>query len=155
MNLSYSYDTRILPAEVENYKMFMTNIFGKAVAPIGWLYREKEKSSGTLPYNIIENDYQFVIEIALAGLVKEDLRIELDKNFLCISHDSTSNRENKKVEDEKKYIHRGISQKYFYYRFILANNVRVNRASITDGMLRIYLEFVPTTPAALIQIPIE
>ena len=88
------------------------------------------------PYNIRkEGDYNFVIELALAGLSKDDLEIEVADGNLSV-------RSKDKKEEEGELLHRGISYRKFSRSWTLADDVVVNEAKMENGMLLIYLEHV-------------
>ena len=92
--------------------------------------------TGFPPYNIRkEGDYNFVIELALAGLSKDDLEIEIADQTLTI-------RSIDKKEDEGELLHRGISFRQFTRTWTLAENVVVNEAKMENGMLVVRLEHV-------------
>ena len=92
--------------------------------------------AGFPPYNIRkEGDYNFVIELALAGLSKDDLEIEIADQTLTI-------RSIDKKEDEGELLHRGISYRQFTRTWTLAENVVVNEAKMENGMLVVRLEHV-------------
>ena len=92
--------------------------------------------TGFPPYNIRkEGDYNFVIELALAGLSKDDLEVEIADQTLTI-------RSIDKKEDEGELLHRGISHRQFTRTWTLAENVVVNEAKMENGMLVVRLEHV-------------
>ena len=94
--------------------------------------------TGFPPYNIRkEGDYNFVIELALAGLSKDDLEVEIADQTLTV-------RSIDKKEDEGELLHRGISYRQFTRTWTLAENVVVNEAKMENGMLVIRLE--PVVP---------
>ena len=91
-------------------------------------------STGFPPYNIRkEGDYNYVIEMALAGFSKKDIEIEVADGTLTIR----STKENEESEDT---IHRGISYRKFNRKFTIADDIVVNDASLENGMLKINLE---------------
>ena len=91
-------------------------------------------STGFPPYNIRkEGDFNYVIEMALAGFSKEDIEIEVADGTLTIR----STKENEENEDT---IHRGISYRKFNRKFTIADDIIVNDASLDNGMLQINLE---------------
>lgn len=93
------------------------------------------QSTGYPPYNILRKDNEFRIELALAGVSKKDLDIEVAEGLLTITHDP--------LEVEQKdtvWLHRGIAQRKFKRHFTLANDVVVRSAEMNNGMLHIYLE---------------
>tara|TARA_E500000331_G_scaffold69273_1_gene63968 strand:+ start:842 stop:1279 length:438 start_codon:yes stop_codon:yes gene_type:complete len=91
-------------------------------------------STGFPPYNISKGgDYNYVIEMALAGFSKKDIEIEVADGTLTIR----STKENEESEDT---IHRGISYRKFNRKFTIADDIVVNDASLENGMLQINLE---------------
>ena len=92
--------------------------------------------TGFPPYNIRkEGDYNYVIEMALAGLSKNDLEVEVADGTLTV-------RSKDKPEDGGEFVHRGISYRKFTRSWTLADDVVVNDAKMKDGMLLIHLEHV-------------
>lgn len=94
------------------------------------------QSSGFPPYNIRkEGEYNFTIEMALAGFGKKDIEVEVAENTLTIK----SVKEN---EDDSDQLYRGISYRKFNRKFTLADDIVVNDAKLENGMLLIDLERV-------------
>ena len=92
--------------------------------------------TGFPPYNIRkEGDYNYVIEMALAGLSKNDLEVEVADGTLTV-------RSKDKQEDGGELVHRGISYRKFTRSWTLADDVVVNDAKMENGMLLIHLEHV-------------
>ena len=92
-------------------------------------------STGYPPYNIRkEGDYNYVIEMALAGFGKEDIEVEVAENTLSVRSDG------KKDSDDSVY--RGISFRRFDRKFTLADDIVVTGASLENGMLTVDLERV-------------
>ena len=89
------------------------------------------------PYNILKSDdYNYVIEMALAGFNKDQIEIEMSDNELSIKSKlkDTNNIENKNL------LHQGISQRSFLRKFTVSDEIIVKNAELKDGMLRIKLE---------------
>ena len=96
-----------------------------------------QTNTGFPPYNIRkEGDYNFVIELALAGLTKEDLEVEVVEGTLIVRSVE------KKKEEGGELLHRGISYRQFNRSWTLADDVVVNDAKMENGMLLIQLERV-------------
>ena len=94
------------------------------------------QSTGFPPYNIRkEGEYNYVIEMALAGFGKEDIQVEVVESTLSIR----SVKENPK-DDATQY--RGISYRRFERKFTLADDLVVNSANLENGMLYVDLERV-------------
>lgn len=98
-------------------------------------YVEHSGNAGYPPYNIVQEDERFQIEMALAGVRMEDVDIEVADGVLTISHDP------QEVEQpEIRWVHKGIAQRKFKRHFTLAEDVIVQGARMENGMLYIELE---------------
>ena len=89
------------------------------------------------PHNIIKlDDYQYVVELAIAGFNKQEVTITLKDSILEI-------KGQKNPEDsEIQYLHKGIGTRSFIKTIKLADTVEVKGADFKDGILRIALENV-------------
>ena len=98
------------------------------------------------PYNIIKiSEYGYDIEMAVAGFSEEDLEIDYADNVLTISSKETEpfkDSDNKSNSSLVEYIHKGIAVRKFTKKFTLAEDVVVNDANLTNGMLTISMEKV-------------
>ena len=86
------------------------------------------------PYDIVkttENDYR--IEMAVAGFGDSDLDITQERNVLVV-------KGQKAEAKDGEYLHRGIAGRSFERRFELADHVKVEDASLVNGLLRILLK---------------
>ena len=92
-------------------------------------------STGFPPYNIQKvGDYNYTIEMALAGFSKNDIEVEVAEGTLSV-------RSDKKEEPEDEFTyHRGISYRKFERKFTLADDLVINGAKLENGMLTIDLE---------------
>ena len=95
------------------------------------------QSTGFPPYNIRkEGEYNYVIEMALAGFSNKDIEVEITENTLYIR----STKED--VSETDNEIYRGIAYRKFERKFTLADSVVVNGAKLENGMLTVDLEHV-------------
>ena len=101
----------------------------------------QQPEGGTYPpYNIRkEDDYKFVIEIALAGFSEKDVEVELTENVLSIRSVDEKGKQNLDTPD---YVHRGIANRSFSRKFTLADDIIVRGAEFQNGLLNITLERV-------------
>ena len=89
------------------------------------------------PYNIKKLDnFNWTIEMALAGFSKKDIGIEYADNQLTI--ESVFEKDDK--EDDTTTVHRGISKRQFKKAFTLADEVVINGAELKDCLLTIACE---------------
>ena len=96
-----------------------------------------ERSSSYPPYNIRKDGNHFAIEIAVAGLSKEDINIELADGVLSVSYDGPGTEV---VNDNNEVVYQGIAQRAFRQQFTLSNDVVVQGADLINGLLTINLE---------------
>ena len=88
------------------------------------------------PYNVARIDEDsYRIELAIAGFSESDIEIETHENVLKITGQNSGSSAN----DDVDYLHRGIAERGFERRFQLADHVRVQGASLENGMLIISL----------------
>ena len=98
------------------------------------------QSSGFPPYNIQKGgDYNYTIEIALAGYNKKDINVNLEDGVLSIESKKDEKKETK-VDSEGEILHKGIAKRYFKKSFTIAEDVEVKGAELKDGLLRVALE---------------
>ena len=91
-------------------------------------------STGFPPYNIRKGgDYNYTIEMALAGFSKDDIEIEVAEGLLTV-------RSIKESDENDNPQYRGISYRKFNRKFTLADDIVVNDASLENGMLEVNLE---------------
>ena len=94
------------------------------------------QSTGFPPYNIRkEGDYNYVIEMALAGFGKKDIEVEVAEGTLSV-------RSVKENSEDDSTVYRGISYRKFDRKFTLADDIVVNGAKLENGMLSLELERV-------------
>jgi len=94
------------------------------------------QSTGFPPYNIRkEGDYNYVIEMALAGFGKKDIEIEVRDGTLAVR--STKESE---TDHDNDQLYRGISYRKFDRKFTLSEDIVINDAKLENGMLLINLE---------------
>ena len=96
--------------------------------------RDNVTSTGFPPYNIRkEGDYNYVIEMALAGFGKKDIEVEVADGTLSV-------RSVKENSEDDSTVYRGISYRRFERKFTMADDIVVNDAKLENGMLNIELE---------------
>ena len=102
---------------------------------------DNTNSFGYPPYNIVKiDDYNYVIEMAIAGFNKNDIKIELSEGELTIK--SKKEKNDLVNQNQETVIHQGISSRQFIRKFTLSDEVHVKEANLSDGMLKIKLEKV-------------
>ena len=102
----------------------------------------RREQSAYPPYNIEatgENSYR--ITMAVAGFTREEIEITSESGNLVIRGN--------KAEDqvERTYLYQGIAARNFERRFQLADHVRVENASMENGLL--HVELIREIPEAM------
>jgi molecular chaperone IbpA len=91
-------------------------------------------AAGYPPFNIEQvKEDAFRIELAVAGFAEDELTIEYKENMLTVSGRKAP------VEEARQFLHRGIAERGFERKFGLADHVRVEGASLVNGILTIDL----------------
>jgi molecular chaperone IbpA len=89
------------------------------------------------PHNVVrENEFQYIVELAVAGFTEKDVTIEVKDHILTV----TAQREQRR--EQEKYLHKGISARKFKKSFRLSEYTEVRGAEMKDGILAIGLEVV-------------
>lgn len=87
------------------------------------------------PHNVVKHDNTtYSIELALAGYKSEELSIEVKDGILVVKGEVD--------QEEREFLHKGISTKKFTRTFRLSEHVVVDGADFTDGLLVIDLKVV-------------
>lgn len=99
------------------------------------------RDTGYPPYNIRKlNEYQYAIEMALAGFSKQDIEVEAEDGRLTVRSKSDTSEE--QGDNNDNYVHRGIAKRSFLRQFNLSDDIIVKSADLKDGMLVVSLERV-------------
>ena len=99
-----------------------------------------EKQSGYPPYNIeLLADDKYRITMAIAGFSKDEVTIEVVENTLTVTGNKPSEE---KSNEERRFLHKGISERNFERKFQLGDHVKVLSADLEHGLLHIDLERV-------------
>ena len=96
------------------------------------------------PYNIEKrDDTRYRITMAVAGFSEDDLDITTHEQKLIVIGRQAPSAD----EEERTYLYRGIAARQFERRFQLADFIRVDGASLKDGLL--HIELVREVPEAM------
>ena len=112
----------------------MQHFFDRA---IGFEDLHRQLSSGKRnfpPYNVIRDGEKTLVEVALAGYSKDDIKVVVEDATLFIEGFVKPQNAN------KQHLHRGIATRKFKTSFSLAEYVEVISADFQDGLLTVTLE---------------
>ena len=100
-------------------------------------FASAEQSNTYPPYNITKiNHDTYKVSIALAGFEAKDINIILEKDILTIKSQGKKNT-------NEKFLYKGIAFRAFERKFQLADNIKINGASLKNGLLNINLLKIP------------
>jgi len=86
------------------------------------------------PYNVVNgSDGRTILEVALAGFSREDLKVESERNVLTVSANKAP------PDKERKYAYKGISYRTFARNWQMGDDVEVEAVEFKDGLLSIIL----------------
>jgi len=102
-----------------------------------------ERSSGCVPSaNILENEQEYIIELFVPGLKKEDFQLQLENKVLSVSYERKENES----QNEQNYLLREMAIDTFTRSFSIPDTIEMEKisASYNQGVLKIA---VPKTAA--------
>ncbi len=116
--------------------------FDRMANLIDSISRTEQGQSTYPPYNIeLTGEDSYRITMAVAGFTDAELNIEVKQNNLTVTGKKTAEK------DGRQFLHQGIAARNFERRFQLADYVRVDNASMENGLL--HVELVREVPEAM------
>ena len=98
------------------------------------LTRAEQTQPSYPPYNIeLTGEDQYRISMAVAGFEESEVDIEVKQNNLTVTGHKQSR------DEGRTFLHQGIAARNFERRFQLADYVRVEDASMINGLLHVNL----------------
>jgi molecular chaperone IbpA len=86
------------------------------------------------PYNIeMTAEDSYVLTMAVAGFGPNDIELTAQENTLVIAGKAPES------QDERRLLYRGIAGRAFERRFVLADHIVVEGASLENGLLHVTL----------------
>jgi len=128
------FDTLSLP-QILNYTIGFDRTFNRLESNLLGGNQNYQRQDNYPPYNIKKvDDFNYIIELAVAGFGKKDIDVKLADGTLSI-------KSNKDEDTEaEEMLHKGISTRNFERKFTLADDIVIQSAKLKDGLLSIELE---------------
>ena len=106
------------------YEDFINNLFGSNI------YNDIP------PYNIVDNDKEFLIEFSVPGFDKKDFLLEVEENNLKVSKLSSKNN-----KPENNFFKRQFNYSQFEKNFTIPEEVNIEKinSKYDNGILKIFL----------------
>lgn len=88
------------------------------------------------PYNIVDNDKEFLIEFSVPGFDKKDFLLEVEENNLKVSKLSSKNN-----KPENNFFKRQFNYSQFEKNFTIPEEVSIEKinSKYENGILKIFL----------------
>jgi molecular chaperone IbpA len=108
---------------------------------------QMSKQDNYPPHNIIRTgDNRYIIEMAVAGFLENELDIETVTNNYGQNVLTIRGHRQREDDADWQYLHRGLATRNFERSFPLSENVEIVGATVTNGILTVTLEHkVPET----------
>jgi len=108
---------------------------------------QMSKQDNYPPHNIIRTgDNRYIIEMAVAGFLENELDIETVTNGYGQNVLTIRGQRQRDDDDSWQYLHRGLATRNFERSFPLNENVEIVGATVSNGILTVTLEHkVPET----------
>lgn len=106
------------------FEDFINNLFGSNIY------------SDIPPYNIVDNDKEFLIEFSVPGFDKKDFLLEVEENNLKVSKLSSKNN-----KTENNFFKRQFNYSQFEKNFTIPEEVSIEKinSKYENGILKIFL----------------
>ena len=102
-----------------------------------------DQTRATAPaINVLENDKAYELELAAAGMTKEDFQVNLDKEGdLVIKMEKKFNKEEKTAENRGHYLRREFSYSKYQQTMLLPDDAEREKitATVENGVLKVFI----------------
>ena len=112
--------------------------------------RTQPDQNGYPPYNIEKTgEDSYVLTMAVAGFGPGDIDVVARENVLTVAGRAPQ------APEGRSYLHRGIAGRAFERRFVLADHIVVEGATLENGLLQLALKRVVPEALKPRQIPVQ
>ena len=88
------------------------------------------------PYNLVQvNEDESRLELALAGFSKDEVKVYTERGSLVVEG-------NRKNDDDRNYVHRGLAQRSFTRKWNVSEDTEVSSVTFENGLLVVVLSRV-------------
>ena len=116
--------------------MVISTPFGGLGLDIDKFFSTTANTPAYPPYNLIKfTDDEYTLQFAVAGFKKQDIKITTEKSVLTV----TGQMAEPQLEDDARFVHKGIAGRKFTRSFTLPEYFEVDWAGLEDGILSISL----------------
>ncbi len=88
------------------------------------------------PYNLVQvNEDESRLELALAGFSNDEVKVYTERGSLVVEG-------NRKADEERTYVHRGLAQRSFTRKWDISEDTEVSKVTFENGLLVVVLSRV-------------
>tara|TARA_R100001509_G_scaffold26326_1_gene13751 strand:+ start:54 stop:488 length:435 start_codon:yes stop_codon:yes gene_type:complete len=88
------------------------------------------------PYNLVQvSEDESRLELALAGFSNDEVKVYTERGSLVVEG-------NRKANEERTYVHRGLAQRSFTRKWDISEDTEVSKVTFENGLLVIVLSRV-------------
>ena len=88
------------------------------------------------PYNLVQvNEDESRLELALAGFSNDEVKVYTERGSLVVEG-------NRKTDEERTYVHRGLAQRSFTRKWDISEDTEVSKVTFENGLLVVTLSRV-------------
>lgn len=125
-------DKAMLPTIRRNFGPFLSNLFDDDFFPV-----LTGRNSSMPAVNIRENEKNFTLELAIPGIDKKNLKIDINEDVLTISHETKNESEqNTDGYKRKEFCYSSFCRSFYVPENVIADKIN---ASYKDGVLTVEL----------------
>lgn len=110
--------------------------------PVDWSHRNGPTYP---PSNILKSGNKWILQFALAGWKKEDIKVEVEGAKLTVSGERGNGQSGGSYSDITKgmsVVHRGMTYKPWSMYYALGRHAKVTDVTFVDGLLEINIDIV-------------
>jgi len=109
--------------------------FDRLASMLDSTLRTEQGNTTYPPYDIeVLDDRRYTISLAVAGFTRDEIAIHVDRGVLTISGGKHEDK------SQRNFLYQGIATCAFERKFNLADHVKINGATLNNGMLTIDLK---------------
>jgi|TARA_R110000796_G_scaffold3094_20_gene11979 HSP20 family molecular chaperone IbpA len=140
MTRNLLFQERLLPTDLLFRNLFETDS----------LFKSHIDSKPNYPVDIYTTEEGLIFDIAVVGLDKNHIKIEIDSNMLKILHEKDAEIDS----DNKDYIHKGIARRAFNLGWKVSPKYNLKKidAKMENGLLSILVPIEPDAKPVEIKI---
>ena len=88
------------------------------------------------PYNLVQvSEDESRLELALAGFSNDEVKVYTERGSLVVEG-------NRKTDEERTYVHRGLAQRSFTRKWDISEDTEVSKVTFENGLLVVVLSRV-------------